>query len=1257
MALELSRAYVQIVPSMQGVQSEIARSFGVGSPMDKQAAAAGKRSGGLLSKGLGGALLVGAGPLAGIALAGVGVAKLTGYVTDSVKAVANWQALNAQSASAVKATGGAANVSAKQVNALAQSLEGQTSTQAESIQQGANLLLTFRGVRNEAGKGNDVFNQTTAAAVDMARALGTDVPSAAMMLGKALNDPAAGMTRLTRSGVTFTKEQQNQVKALQASGDTIGAQKVILAELNKEFGGSGAAYRKTFSGQLYQLQDAVGDFGEEIATAAMPALTALVGTATKVVAWAGSLNLGAKAASGIGTVVSAIGPPIVAALGQIGPLFSNLGKSAGPGIAGIGAAFAPLIPTIVGLVPQVVTLFTAFNPLGLVLRSLLPVLPQLLPPILSLAGALGGALSQVLAAVVPLVVQLAGTFITVSTTLASALIPVLTIVVSSLLPVVGSVITTLLPVIVQLADTLGPVLTGVIESLLPVVTSIIGTLASLVPVFVPIIAQVLKLAASIIAQLVPALLPLVSAVLPLVATLLKALIPVVLPVVKILGTTLAGVIKALLPVITAVFGAIVPIIRAALTIITGVLNLVVGLLTGNFKQAWHGLGQIVSGAIGLVVGVLKGAVSIVGAALGAIVNGGIAVLKGAVQLVLSIGGDIVAGLVQGIRNGFSLVVGAARALAQLLPDWVRKVLGIHSPSRVFASIGRFVGQGLVKGLAGSQDQVKTAATSLVNQVTDAFTKLADQREAAQKRLTKLDKQLAGTDTSTKSGKASAAKLRDQISEQRGILADIKAAPKGAKRKSLLADLKADTSQLTSLAGRRDKLADQLKTAQGKLADAVKVRDDFRDQVQQTTIGLGDVVASFNKVVDIRSKAADAIDDLTGKLADLGKSQASAQDDVASAQRDLDGNARDIAAAQADAASNAAQMAQYAQYGSDYASKLADLQSKAADYAGKIADLQSTRVDLTGKLSDQMAKVADYATQTATAQSNLATAQADSTKASAPTILATLQQAVTDTNAFQTTLGQLKTQGLDDTTYSQLLQAGVAGGGLQAAQELAAAGPGVVQQVANLQGQLSTAGKALGTQTSTVLYQAGVDTAQASVNGIKSKIVDNQAAIGLLEAAMAQSVKTLGINTSALTKGVGAQIVAGLTDGIKGKGSDLDKVIGDLGKSAVKKLKKVLGIKSPSRVVRQEVGQQVGAGFVLGIEDMHAAAEQAAAGLASVPGAAIGDAGFGDLGTAPAPITQVFTGPMGYTRDEVADGIATKARRALAGVNIPKVSVR
>ena len=47
------------------------------------------------------------------------------------------------------------------------------------IASGENLLLTFTNIRNEAGKGNDIFNQATTATLDMSVALGTDMTSAA----------------------------------------------------------------------------------------------------------------------------------------------------------------------------------------------------------------------------------------------------------------------------------------------------------------------------------------------------------------------------------------------------------------------------------------------------------------------------------------------------------------------------------------------------------------------------------------------------------------------------------------------------------------------------------------------------------------------------------------------------------------------------------------------------------------------------------------------------------------------------------------------------------------------------------------------------------------------------------------------------------------------------------------------------------------------------------------------------------------------
>jgi hypothetical protein len=56
----------------------------------------------------------------------------------------------------------------------------------------------------------------------------------------------------------------------------MGAQKVILAELQSQFGGSGAAYAKTFSGQLDLMGHELGTIGEEATMAVMPALQGMI---------------------------------------------------------------------------------------------------------------------------------------------------------------------------------------------------------------------------------------------------------------------------------------------------------------------------------------------------------------------------------------------------------------------------------------------------------------------------------------------------------------------------------------------------------------------------------------------------------------------------------------------------------------------------------------------------------------------------------------------------------------------------------------------------------------------------------------------------------------------------------------------------------------------------------------------------------------------------------------------------------------------
>jgi hypothetical protein len=207
----------------------------------------------------------------GIAVAGAGA-----LIAKNVESLARIESINAQTAQTIKTMGNAANISATEVEALAGKLEALTASEAETIQEGANLLLTFRNISNQAGKGNDIFNQTTAIMVDMGRALGEDASSSAIRLGKALNDPIRGMTALRKVGVGFTADQEAQVRALQNSGDMMGAQKIILAELQAQFGGSGAAYAATFSGQLALLGHELGTIGEEATMAVMPALQGMI---------------------------------------------------------------------------------------------------------------------------------------------------------------------------------------------------------------------------------------------------------------------------------------------------------------------------------------------------------------------------------------------------------------------------------------------------------------------------------------------------------------------------------------------------------------------------------------------------------------------------------------------------------------------------------------------------------------------------------------------------------------------------------------------------------------------------------------------------------------------------------------------------------------------------------------------------------------------------------------------------------------------
>lgn len=167
------------------------------------------------------------------------------FLKSSVAAAEKAQIAFNMTAAAVKSTGAAAGVSATDVKELSDKIALVAGVMPDVVQSAANMVLRFTNIRNVGV--DKVFDETTQAATDMAAALAGGVPTAdgitaaALKLGKALQDPAAGLSALSRVGLKFTIDQQAQIKSMEKSGNVIGAQQLMLAAVATKFGGSAAA--------------------------------------------------------------------------------------------------------------------------------------------------------------------------------------------------------------------------------------------------------------------------------------------------------------------------------------------------------------------------------------------------------------------------------------------------------------------------------------------------------------------------------------------------------------------------------------------------------------------------------------------------------------------------------------------------------------------------------------------------------------------------------------------------------------------------------------------------------------------------------------------------------------------------------------------------------------------------------------------------------------------------------------------------------
>jgi phage-related protein len=212
------------------------------------------------------------------------------------------------------ATGHAAGFSAAQLAEQAAELQRLTVFGDEVILGAQGILASFTNIRGDA------FRDATETAMDLATVLNTDLDSAVKLVGRALNDPAQGLTALSRAGITFTQQQKDLIKSLVESGRAAEAQQLILAELQGRFSGAARAMAAGPLGAIQQFKNAFGDFKEAIGAQLLPAIggaaRALTGffqehSAQISETFGRVVQVAVGIASAVKTAVGVIGPVVI----------------------------------------------------------------------------------------------------------------------------------------------------------------------------------------------------------------------------------------------------------------------------------------------------------------------------------------------------------------------------------------------------------------------------------------------------------------------------------------------------------------------------------------------------------------------------------------------------------------------------------------------------------------------------------------------------------------------------------------------------------------------------------------------------------------------------------------------------------------------------------------------------------------------------------------------------------------------------------
>lgn len=420
---------------------------------------------------------------------------------------------------------------------------------------------------------------------------------------------------------------------------------------------------------------------------------------------------------------SKVGDSVSAMLTDIGSRITN----ALPQIAEQGAKIiGSLAETVVSSLPQV---------LPALLSAALGVFQSIINAVANNAAALAKMVVDLLSQVAAFIIKNLPVIITAGIEILLALIQGLAQSIPQLIPAIVTAITQILQTVIQnlpLIISAGlqlllALVQGIMDNLPTLITAIINMIPMLVqaileslPLIMEAGVQILLAVINGIVQSLPLLIQAVIDMIPMVVMAIVENLPQIIEAgIQILISLILGIIDALPQLITCIIEMIPKIVKAIIDNLPKIIEAGIKIIMAVIKGIIEAIPQLIKGIIDMIPQIVKAIID----NLPLIIQAGIDIVWGLIKGIgeaawnlIKAAGDLAWNFIKGIWEG---IKSAADWLWQKISgffngivDGVKNLLGIHSPSVVFAGIGKNMGLGLAEGITGSVSLVDRAMDRL-----------------------------------------------------------------------------------------------------------------------------------------------------------------------------------------------------------------------------------------------------------------------------------------------------------------------------------------------------------------------------------------------------------------------------------------------------------------------------------------------------------------------------------------------------------------